>query len=89
VVLAANACSWNFTASRLIYAGGRTGVFPAVFGRLSKKNIRCPAFEPVCPVSFSDNGNLYSQVSSYVYDASCKPELYFPVWLYHNCVLEN
>lgn len=38
-VLAANACSWNFTASRLIYAGGRTGVFPAVFGRLSKKNI--------------------------------------------------
>jgi amino acid transporter len=39
VVLAANACSWNFTASRLIYAGGRTGVFPAVFGRLSKKNI--------------------------------------------------
>ena len=39
VVLAANACSWNFTASRLIYAGGRTGVFPAVFGKLSKRNI--------------------------------------------------
>jgi APA family basic amino acid/polyamine antiporter len=39
IVLAANACSWNFTASRLIYAGGRTGVFPAVFGKLSKKNI--------------------------------------------------
>ena len=39
IVLAANACSWNFTASRLIYAGGRTGVFPAVFGKLSKRNI--------------------------------------------------
>jgi basic amino acid/polyamine antiporter, APA family len=39
VVLAANACSWNFTASRLIYAGGRTGVFPAAFGKLSKRNI--------------------------------------------------
>lgn len=39
VVLAANACSWNFTASRLIYSGGRTGVFPAIFGKLSKRNI--------------------------------------------------
>jgi APA family basic amino acid/polyamine antiporter len=39
IVLIANACSWNFTASRLIYAGGRTGVFPAMFGKLSKKNI--------------------------------------------------
>jgi APA family basic amino acid/polyamine antiporter len=39
VVIAANACSWNFTASRLIYAGGRTGIFPSVFGKLSKRNI--------------------------------------------------
>jgi amino acid transporter len=39
VVLAANACSWNFTASRLIYSGGRTGVFPAILGKLSKRNI--------------------------------------------------
>jgi len=39
VVLAANACSWNFTASRLIYAAGKTGVFPALFGKLSKRNI--------------------------------------------------
>lgn len=39
VVLAANACSWNFTASRLLYSGGRAGVFPAVFGKLSKRNI--------------------------------------------------
>jgi APA family basic amino acid/polyamine antiporter len=39
VVIAANACSWNFTASRLLYAGGRTGIFPEVFGRLSKNNI--------------------------------------------------
>jgi amino acid transporter len=39
VVLAANACSWNFTASRLIYAAGRIGIFPAVFGKLSRKNI--------------------------------------------------
>jgi len=39
VVLAANACSWNFTASRLIYAGSRTGVFPAIFGKLSKRDI--------------------------------------------------
>jgi basic amino acid/polyamine antiporter, APA family len=39
VVIAANACSWNFTASRLLYAGGRTGIFPEIFGKLSKKNI--------------------------------------------------
>lgn len=39
LVLAANACSWNFTASRLIYAGGKTGVFPEVFGKLSKRDI--------------------------------------------------
>ncbi|RXA17605.1 APC family permease [Methanosarcina sp. MSH10X1] len=39
IVLAANACSWNFTASRLLYASGRTDVFPAVFGKLSKRNI--------------------------------------------------
>lgn len=39
VVIAANACSWNFTASRLLYAGGRTGIFPEVFGKLSKRNI--------------------------------------------------
>jgi amino acid transporter len=38
-VIAANACSWNFTASRLLYAGGRTGIFPAVFGRISKQNV--------------------------------------------------
>lgn len=39
LVLAANACSWNFTASRLIYAGGKTGVFPEVFGKLSKRDV--------------------------------------------------
>lgn len=39
VVIAANACSWNFTASRLLYAGGRTGIFPQVFGKLSRSNI--------------------------------------------------
>ena len=39
IVIAANACSWNFTASRLLYAGGRTGAFPDVFGKLSGKNI--------------------------------------------------
>jgi amino acid transporter len=39
IVVAANACSWNFTASRLIYPGGRTGIFPAVFGKLSKGDI--------------------------------------------------
>ncbi|SFM93969.1 APC family permease [Methanolobus profundi] len=39
IVLAANACSWNFTASRLIYASGNSGVFPAVFGKLSKKMV--------------------------------------------------
>lgn len=39
IVLAANACSWNFTASRLIYASGNSGVFPAVFGKLSKKKV--------------------------------------------------
>jgi APA family basic amino acid/polyamine antiporter len=39
IVIAANACSWNFTASRLLYAGGRTGIFPEVFGKLSTGNI--------------------------------------------------
>ncbi|WP_269850384.1 amino acid permease [Methanosarcina horonobensis] len=39
IVIAANACSWNFTASRLLYAGGRTGAFPGAFGKLSKRNI--------------------------------------------------
>ncbi|MDD3248695.1 MAG: APC family permease [Methanosarcina sp.] len=39
IVVAANACSWNFTASRLLYSGGRTGIFPAVFGKLSKRDI--------------------------------------------------
>ena len=39
IVIAANACSWNFTASRLIYAGSKTGVFPAVLGKLSKRDI--------------------------------------------------
>jgi APA family basic amino acid/polyamine antiporter len=39
IVIAANACSWNFTASRLLYAGGRTGIFPEVFGKLSTESI--------------------------------------------------
>jgi amino acid transporter len=39
IVVTANACSWNFTASRLLYSGGRTGIFPAVFGKLSKRDI--------------------------------------------------
>ena len=39
IVIAANACSWNFTASRLLYAGSRTGAFPDAFGKLSKRNI--------------------------------------------------
>ena len=39
IVVAANACSWNFTASRLLYSGGRTGIFPAFFGKLSKRDI--------------------------------------------------
>lgn len=39
IVLIANACSWNFTASRLVFASGRTGVFPEILGKLSKRNI--------------------------------------------------
>lgn len=39
IVVAANACSWNFTASRLLYSGARKGIFPAVFGKLSKRDI--------------------------------------------------
>lgn len=39
IVIAANACSWNFTASRLLYAGSMTGAFPNVFSKLSKRNI--------------------------------------------------
>ncbi|WP_440948208.1 APC family permease [Methanosarcina sp. T3] len=53
VVLAANACSWNFTASRLIYAAGRTGVFPAVFGKLSKRNVPLPSLGALYALSVS------------------------------------
>lgn len=53
VVLAANACSWNFTASRLIYAGGRTGVFPAVFGKLSKRSIPVSSLVTIYVLSVS------------------------------------
>jgi len=43
VVIAANACSWNFTASRLLYSGSRNRIFPEVFGKLSKRNIPVPS----------------------------------------------
>lgn len=56
VVIAANACSWNFTASRLLYAGGRTGIFPEVFGRLSTGNGKLSA----------ENIPVYSLVGLYV-----------------------
>ncbi len=43
IVVAANACSWNFTASRLLFSGGRTGIFPASMGKLSVRSIPVPA----------------------------------------------
>jgi basic amino acid/polyamine antiporter, APA family len=39
VVITANACSWNFTASRLLYVGGCKGIFPEIFGKLSTGKI--------------------------------------------------
>lgn len=51
IVIAANACSWNFTASRLLYAGGRTGAFPHAFGKLSKRNIPVPSLVGLYVVS--------------------------------------
>jgi len=53
VVLAANACSWNFTASRVLYSGGKTGVFPAVFGKLSKRNIPLSSLVTIYALSVS------------------------------------
>lgn len=89
IVLAANACSWNFTASRLIYAAGRTGVFPAVFGKLSKRNIPVNSLVTLYALSVSLITVLSFQDSYYRYDAARKPELYFPLRLHHNCLLEN
>lgn len=53
IVLAANACSWNFTASRLLYSGGRTGVFPDLFGKLSKENIPLSSLVTIYILSMS------------------------------------
>jgi amino acid efflux transporter len=51
IVVAANACSWNFTASRLLFSGGRTGIFPESLGKLSVKSIPVPAL--AVPVSYT------------------------------------
>ena len=90
LVIAANACSWNFTASRLLYAGGRTGIFPAVFGRTFKTKRSCVCTcEPVYPLSSSAYRDLFFKNLSCRYNAYCKPELHFPVFLCHTCLLEN
>ncbi len=53
IVVAANACSWNFTASRLIFSGGRTGIFPASLGKLSVRSIPVPALGVLFVSSFA------------------------------------
>jgi len=53
IVVAANACSWNFTASRLLFSGGRTGIFPASLGKLSVKSIPVPALAVLFISSFA------------------------------------
>ncbi len=53
IVVAANACSWNFTASRLLFSGGRTGIFPASLGKLSKRSIPVPALAVLFVSSFT------------------------------------
>ncbi len=53
IVVAANACSWNFTASRLIFSGGRTGIFPASLGKLSVRGIPVPALAVLFVSSFA------------------------------------
>ncbi|WP_048183116.1 amino acid permease [Methanosarcina sp. MTP4] len=53
IVVAANACSWNFTASRLIFSGGRTGIFPESLGKLSVRGIPVPALAVLFISSFA------------------------------------
>ncbi len=53
IVVAANACSWNFTASRLLFSGGRTGIFPASLGKLSVRGIPVPALGVLFVSSFA------------------------------------
>lgn len=45
IVVAANACSWNFTASRLLFSGGQAGIFPTSFGHLSARKIPSSALK--------------------------------------------
>lgn len=43
IVLVANASSWNFTASRLLYAGAIGGALPPFLKNVSKKGVPIPA----------------------------------------------
>ncbi|WP_440957068.1 APC family permease [Methanosarcina sp. Mfa9] len=64
IVVAANACSWNFTASRLIFSGGRTGIFPESLGKLSVRGIPVPALAVLFISSFA------LVLASYVFEIS-------------------
>lgn len=51
IVLVANASSWNFTASRLLYSAANEGIFPASLGKLSGRSIPVTALLSLYAVS--------------------------------------
>ncbi|WP_255335848.1 amino acid permease [Methanosarcina sp. KYL-1] len=51
IVLVANASSWNFTASRLLYSAANEGIFPASLGKLSGRSIPVKALLALYAVS--------------------------------------
>jgi hypothetical protein len=64
--------------------------FPFSIRKALKEEYSCiQPCGPICSVCFPYNGKLRLQGSCDIYDAARKPELYFPLWFYHNCLLEN
>ena len=64
--------------------------FPCSIWKALKKEYSCiQPCDSICSVCFRDYRMLLLQGSCYCYDAACKSELYFPLWLYHNSVLHQ
>src|SRR5450759_1519598 len=64
--------------------------FPCSIWKALKKEYSCiQPCDSICSVCFRHYRMLLLQGSCYCYDAARKSELYFPLWHYHNCLLEN
>ena len=64
--------------------------FPCSIWKALKKEYSCiQPCDSICSVCFRHYRMLLLQGSCYGYDAARKSELYFPLWFYHNCLLEN